>query len=416
MKWFKRFRNETKTISTLSTAAEIADFFGKVSVDSEKLNSATYYACMKIRCDSVAKLPLKVMEQDGDSTRTATAHPLYKLLHDRPNPYMTSHDFLWLTEYYRLNYGNAFWYPRRNGAGDVEAIYVLPTPAVSILIDDAGISKQSDKVFYQYTDPKLGPMLLLNEDLLHFKNFAVDGIRGTGVAHYLMDIIQNEKYGARIQKNRSQNGLQDPIIVQYVGDLSEAIQGKIRKKFDGLGGAENAGRVIPIPPDFKVTQLETKLVNSQFFELQGLTAKHIANAFGVKAFQLNDLSNASYANIENQNRAYYSDTLINVLREYEQEMHYKLFSEKEQETYFCQFNADSFQRADPDTRYANYQRCITSGIMSPAEVRKLENLPHLEHTDDLLYGNGAVIKLSQIGSQYDAADAAKGGEETEQDV
>ncbi len=177
-----------------------------------------------------------------------------------------------------------------------------------------------------------------------------------------------------------------------------------------MGGAKNAGKVVPIPTEFKVEQLETKLVNSQFFQLQGLTTRHIANAFGVKGFQLNDMEKSTYNNIEQQNKAFYSDTLQNSLTTYEQEMNYKLLTTDEQEKkgYYWQFNVDSILRSDLTSRTTSYQAGINTGYMSIAEVRAKENLPYIEGTDQLIIGNGASIPLKDLGKQY-----MKGGGENE---
>lgn len=195
--------------------------------------------------------------------------------------------------------------------------------------------------------------------------------------------------------------MQDPIIVTYTGDLDNVRSQAIKKKFSSLGGAQNAGQVIPIPTDFKVQALETKLVNSQFFELNGLTTRHIANGFGVKSFQLNDMEKSTYANIENQNRAFYSDTMQNVITAYEQEMTYKLLPEYERrKDYDIKGNADVYLRADIAARYAAYKTGISGGFLKIAEARKMENLPYVEGTDNLIIGNGSSIPLEMLGEQY----------------
>ena len=193
------------------------------------------------------------------------------------------------------------------------------------------------------------------------------------------------------------SGLQDPIVVQYAGDLSESLSAKIKKKFASLGGAKNAGKVIPIPSEYKVNQLETKLVNSQFFELQGLTTRQIANAFGIKSFQLNDMEKSTYNNVEQQNRAFYSDTLQNVLTSYEQEMNYKLLSEGDRKNHYWKFNVDSVLRSDFASRIDGYSKSITNGIMTIAEAREKEDLPYKEGTDRLILGNGAAVFVDDIG-------------------
>ena len=156
-------------------------------------------------------------------------------------------------------------------------------------------------------------------------------------------------------------------------------------------------------------QLETKLVNSQFFQMQGLTTRHIANAFGVKSFQLNDMEKSTYNNIEQQNKAFYSDTLQNVLTTYEQELDYKAFRKDEKDAgYYTKFAVDSILRSDLATRYNSYATGISSGFQTIAEVRAKEDLPFVEGTDKLIIGNGASIPLADLGKQY-----TKGGGEGE---
>ena len=197
-------------------------------------------------------------------------------------------------------------------------------------------------------------------------------------------------------------------------DINREIREKIRRKFAELGGTKHVGDVIPISAEFKVSQLQTNLVNEQFFELQGLTTKHIANAFGVKSFQLNDLERSTYANIAEQNRDFYQSTLINVLSEYEQEIDCKLL--KLESRFFSRFNVDSLLRSTPLERSQQYESALRNSWMSVAEVRRMEQLPYVEGTDILICGNGASIPFKDLGKQYGAGDTeetgnGKGGEE-----
>ena len=402
---FKR-KNEvaTETISTNPTIEELNNFFGTSleEISNSKLTSATYYSCMLIRCNSIAKLSLKVKKDDEkEGTKVAKEDSLYQLFRYRPNPYTTPHDFLWATEFQRLEHGNAYWVCGTNKKGEITGLYLLDSSRVTIYYDEGCIIDGKHSVYYKYNDSKKGELYYTSDEICHFKNFSKNGIVGTGVKKYLSDIIENEQYSNKVLKGKYKNGMQDPIIVKYIGDLNEARQEKIKKKFNELGGAKNAGKVIPIPTDFDVTQLETKLVNSQFFQLQGLTTKQIANAFGVKGFQLNDLEKSSYNNMTEQNKAYYTETLQNVLTEYEQEIDYKLIPTfKKKEGYFVEFNVDTLLRSDIKTRYEAYSIAVNDGWRTREEVRNLEGLPYIEGTDILTVGNGACIPLKDLGKQY----------------
>ena len=408
MKLFKRqIKNEAQTY----TIQQLNEYFDNSEILSaigkSNLTAATYYACMLIRCNAIAKIPFKVYKQDGDGAKSAQ-HSINELLKFRPNPFTSAHAFLWATEFQRLEYGNAFWAYDFSG-GKITALYLLNSTAVEIVIDNTGLLDKPNSVYYLYNDSKKGQLIYPANRIVHFKNFSMNGLKGTPIKKYLYDVITQEKYAQKVVNEKYSKGLQDPIIVTYTGDLNEARSQAIKKKFANLGGAENAGKVVPIPTDFDVKQLETKLVNSQFFQLNGLTTRHIANSFGVKSFQLNDMEKSTYSNIEQQNRAFYSDTMQNVLTAYEQEMTYKLLSTADRNGgIFIKGNADVFLRSDIETRYRAYQTGINGGFLQIAEARKKEDLPFVPGTDRLIIGNGASIPLEDLGKQY-----VKGGENNE---
>lgn len=403
MRFLSKKRKALQNSTDLSDINQrLAEIFGvDISrVPIEALKSTTYFACMQIRCNAIAKIPIKVMRfKDGSST-TAVRHPLYNLLKCRPNPYMTPHDFLWATEFQRIEYGNAYWV-KTTSKGKLTGLYLLNSPSVNVIYDDACILSNSASVYYIYNDSQKGEIVYTSDDIVHFKSFPKNGIIGQPIKKYILEVVDSEKYGRNVIKEKSKSGLQDPIIVQYTGDLNKDKSKAIKKKFSNLGGAENAGKVVPIPTDFTVTQLETKLVNSQFFELQGLNTKQIANAFGVKSFQLNDLEKSTYNNVEQQNEAFYADTMQNVYTAYEQEINYKLFYDTEiKNGYYTKFNVDALLRSDIQKRYAAYAEGISSGFLQIAEAREKEDLKFIPGTDRLIIGNGASIPLSDLGKQY----------------
>lgn len=411
------FKNsaEINSISSGSSAEDIAEFFGWDDDlgGREALNAATYYACMQIRCNAFAKLPIKIKQFQGRGSVTIRDSVLNELMQTRPNRFMSAHDLKFATEFQRIEFGDSFWYMDYNGHGQLRGLYLLDSRRMQIYIDDVGMIGEKNAVYYLYADAKHGEMVFSEEEICHFKNFSKNGIVGTPLRKYIFDCIDSELYANKMLKEKYKSGLQNPIIVQYIGELNEVREKKIQKKFEKLGGAKHAGMVVPIPPDFKIDQLETKLVNNQFFELQGLNARNIANAFGVKSFQLNDMERSTYANIETQNRAFYTDTLLNVLTVYEQEMDWKLLSSSQRaDGWYFKINVDAILRSDNKARAEQHQIEIASGILTPAEARELEDRPYIPGTDILIYGNGASLPLDQLGKQYDS-DAPKGGDDNE---
>lgn len=105
------------------------------------------YACVRILSESIAGLPVHIYKYkytDSGSKEKAIKHPLYRLIHDEPNPEMTSFVFRETLMTHLLLYGNAYAQIIRNGKGEVIALYPLMANRMSVDRDDKG------HLYYQY--------------------------------------------------------------------------------------------------------------------------------------------------------------------------------------------------------------------------------------------------------------------------
>ena len=103
---------------------------GRPVTPSTAMQSTAVYACVRILSESVAVLPLHLYryKQDGDKEK-APQHPLYRVLHDEPNPEMTSFVFRETLMSHLLLYGNAYAQIIRDGRGQVLYLYPLLLPS-----------------------------------------------------------------------------------------------------------------------------------------------------------------------------------------------------------------------------------------------------------------------------------------------
>lgn len=108
-------RNDAEVLKELGWARsedvgweDLAKFWGLDPDDRGAMNEATYYTCVKILCETMGKLPLRLMQWESNGgVRTARDHPYYNVLAVRPNPYCTASSFWSRVEYDRINHGNA---------------------------------------------------------------------------------------------------------------------------------------------------------------------------------------------------------------------------------------------------------------------------------------------------------------------
>ena len=201
-----------------------------------------------------------------------------------------------------------------------------------------------------------------------------------------------------------ENGMTAKAVLQYTGDLSDknvqTLLGGIAAYASGKIQGKGVENLIPIPIGFSLTPLNIKLADSQFLEVKQYSALQIASAFGVKPYQVGDYTKSSYASAEAQQLSFLVDTLLYNVKQYEEEIGYKLLTEQEEaEGYHAKFNVGVLLRADQQTQITTLSTAVSSFLMTPNEARERLDLPAKEGGDQLL-GNGSSIPVQYTGAQY----------------
>lgn len=374
------------------------------------LRESTVYACVRILSETVAKLPLKIYRDDSGITK-ATDHYLYRALKLRPNPLMSTTDFLRCMEVQRNLYGNAYAniesYKRGPQKGQIKALWPMDAAQVTVNVDES-----RSRLAYVVRLDDGSERKLAADEVLHIKHLTLNGLVGVPPLEYLKTTVQNAGQGASYINKFFKQGLQAKGLVQYVGDLNPDAEKVFREKFEQMSsGLSNAHRIALMPIGYKFEPISLSLTDAQFLENTQLTIRQIAAAFGVKMHQLNELERATYANISEQQRQFYVDTMMSILTAYEQELTYKLFLESElAEGYYVRFQVDALTRADIKTRYEAYRTGIQAGFLMPNEVRAWEELPAAEGGDQLLV-NGTMTPIEEAGAAYGGDDRSEQSQE-----
>lgn len=363
----------------------------------KSLKEATVYVCIKILSETLGKLPLKIYQSDAEGHRKPTSHYLLPLLKIRPNPYMTAFTFWSCLETQRNLYGNAYAWMDVGQDGRVRGFYPLDSRRMQIYVDDIGLLSSSQSVWYVYTDNLGNQYKIVADELLHFKGLTTNGLVGLSVIEQLRSTIENSKASAQFLNNSYKKGMSVSGVLQYVGDLDEKGQQKTRDKFEHMAtGLINANRIAVMPLGMQFQPLQLKMTDAQFLENTRFTVQQLTAAFGIKPHQVNDLTKASYASVSESNREFYTDTVMAILTNYEQEITYKAFLPSEQQAgLYVKFNADVILRGDPEKRYSMYKDAVQNMLKTPNECRALEEDPAMDG-GDILYGNAALAPATLL--------------------
>lgn len=394
---------------------ELMEWLG-ISSRSKRLTSeATYFTCLKMLSETLGKMPIKYYQETDNGIIKAKSNDLHKLLSKRPNKIMTPSIFWATVENNRNHYGNAYVWIRRifkrnkfGGRERIESLWVMPSSDVQVIIDDKGCYGDKGDIWYVYTDKTSGEQHIYpSKDVMHFKtSFSFDGITGLSVRDILKSTLEGGLESQNFMNNLYKGGLTARMALQYTGDLDPKLEKALLAKFEKYAnGADNAGKIVPVPIGMQLQPLNVKLTDAQFFELKKYSALQIAGAMGIKPNQINDYEKSSYSNSESQQLSFYVDTELFIIKQYEEEINYKGQSEEEIEAgFYHKFNEKVILRADSKTQSETLTKYVNSGIYKSNEARRYLDMPE-DPDGDLLMCNGNFIPLRDVGKQY-----SKGGE------
>lgn len=395
--------------SASSEWAELNELYKFLGIDPDKTgdatSEATYYACLKVLTEAIGKLPLKIQQfTEKGGIRIAREHPYYRMLNERPNRYMTASSFWGTCEQFRDDRGNAYvWIDTRNP--NQPQLWHLDPANVQVIYDDAmKLSNSTADVYYRYT---VGgdSVVFSSEEVLHFKShYTKDGITGISVREQLSATLRGNIKAQEFINKTIESGMTAKSVLNYTGSLNDAnvqaLVKEVTKYAKGEMKDKGIENIVPMPVGFSLTPLNLKLADSQFLELRQYSALQIASAFGVKPYQVGDYTKSSYASAEAQQLSFLVDTLLFIVKQYEEELTYKLLTDDEVANgYHIKFNVAVILRADQKTQIETIRSAVSGFLMTPNEGRERLDLPAVEGGDQLI-GNGSTIPITAVGAQW----------------
>lgn len=401
---------------------------GKYVTERSAMQMTAVCCCVRILSEAVASLPLQFYRYTDDGGKEkAVEHPLYFLLHDEPNPEMTSFIFRETLMTHLLLYGNAYSQIIRNGKGEVVALYPLMPDWMTVDRDDHG------RLYYEYTvydsddvagrkgTDKTGKTVRLKPyDVLHIPGLGFDGLVGyspIAMAKNAIGLaIATEEYGSKFFAN----GAAPSGVLEHPGTIKDP--SRVRESWQNtFGGSGNANKVAVLEEGMKYTPISISPEQAQFLETRKFQIDEIARIFRVPPHMIGDLEKSSFNNIEQQSLEFVKYTLDPWVSRWEQAMVRALLTPEEKRKYFFKFNVDGLLRGDYQSRMNGYATARQNGWMSANDIRELENLDRIpaEQGGDLYLINGNMTKLEDAGifagGNDESAEESAGGDQGQED-
>ena len=375
---------------------------GKPVNERTAMQTTAVYACVRILAEAVASLPLHVYEyQDDGGKKLVHDHPLYYLLHDEPNPEMTSFVFRETLMSHLLIWGNAYAQIIRNGAGRVLGLYPLLPDKMEVQRDDKGniyyvYSRNSDEnpMFKEY-----GNIKLKAEDVLHIPGLGFDGLIGYSPIAMAKNAVGMtlacEEYGASFFANGANPG----GVLEHPGVLKDP--SKVRESWNSVyRGVSNAHKIAVLEEGMKYQQIGIPPEEAQFLETRKFQINEIARLYRIPPHMVGDLDKSSFSNIEQQSLEFVKYTLDPWVIRWEQSLQRSLLLPGEKGKYFIKLNVDGLLRGDYQSRMNGYAVGRQNGWFSANDIREMENMNPIpdEEGGNLYLINGAMTKLADAGA------------------
>lgn len=340
---------------------------------------AAVYSCVKVLSESVASLPLPLYRRlPGGGKERATNHPLYKILHLKPNRFMTSVEWREMMMGHLCLRGNAYNQILRDQANRVIELIPLNPVYMKPYIDG------SQELRYKYTPFNGKERDFPKNEILHIKGLSSDGLVGESpisVAREVFGIaLATQLHGAKSYSN----GASIRGVLEMTGHIEDDEKfEEIRKQWSELyEGPENTAKTAILEDGLTWKAISMSLRDAQYVEMFKLNIEEVARIFTMPPHKIGHLEHATFSNIEWQGLAYVTDTLLPWVRRFEQAIQVSVLEESEE--YFVEFLFDGLLRGDAQSRNNAYSVAVTNGWMTRNEVRKLENMNPEKGLDDFL--------------------------------
>jgi HK97 family phage portal protein len=340
------------------------------------------------------------------------------LLHDQPNPEMTSFVFRETLMAHLLIYGNAYAQIIRNGRGDVIGLYPLMPDKVRVDRDDRG------RLIYRYSrydehNPNFkqqGEIILPMEQVLHIPGLGFDGLVGYSPIAMAKNAIglavACDEYGASFFAN----GAAPSAVLEHPGIIKNPE--RVREAWQRAYGSSNAHKTAILEEGMKYTPISIPNNEAQFLETRKFQIEEIARLYRVPLHMIGDLDHATFSNIEHLSLEFVKYTLDPWVVRWEQSIMRRLLSPEEKRTYYVKFNLDGLLRGDYQSRMNGYAIGRQNGWMSANDIRELENLDRIpaEEGGDLYLINGNMLPLKDAGAFANTDEGKEDNTDEKQEV
>src|SRR5690606_20788671 len=323
-------------------------------------------------------LPLHLYKPlPGGGRERVAGHPLSIALNDVANPEMSAAAARSAVVLNALVHGDGYAEIERDQVGRVKDLWPLPSSAVAPQRTPDG------RLVYVVTQPDGGQVTLSPRDMVHVRFTSLDGVRGRGLVEDGRDALSLLIAVEQFAGSFFSNGAAISGVLKHPKVLGAEGQKTLRQSIDASHrGVGNAHRFLILEEGMEYQRTGAAPEEAEMNDLRLFQVAEVSRLTGVPLSRLSSPGDVNRATAREESGAYHTFTLRPMLVAIEQELTFKCLSSGDRTAgFFVEHLPDAILRSDPKERAEVYATALSSGWMSPNEVRQLENRPPIADGD-----------------------------------
>ncbi len=341
--------------------------------------SGAVHAAVRVRSEAVARPDLVVLAQAPGSHGTvrwqpaSADEPLVRLL-ARPNAFWTTGELLRATETYLLLWGSAFWGIERDEQGAVSELWPLRPDRMRVLPDQRSYIRG---FVYEYNGPRVG---YLPDEIVWFRHFnpldEFAGLSSVAPARLSIDMASEATtFNRNFFANSATPG--DLAITSEQTPSEEEVAEFYDRWESRFRGSKRSHRPLLLSSGMDVKRLGLSQRDMEFVEGLRWSLEEVARVFGVPKAFLADLKEATFANINAEERFFWRNTIVPELRLLADELNRSLVPHfAPGGSLRVEFDLGSVEalQEDEGQRVDRLVKLLNAGVLTVDEVREREKL------------------------------------------
>lgn len=351
-----------------------ANYGGFEITPNNGLNLPAFFQCVALISSSIASLPIMVKKKTGSGkTNVMKNHPVNLLFNDKMN-HVAKYNMMKNIITNIIMRGNAFIFIERAADGTPVKLRYLESGDVSIQYD-----KFKDELYYIVTS--LNKKKVLPKDILHFKQFSWDGIKGVSVLAFAARSLGI--YGATEDqaKNFFKNGCNLDGIIKVHNQVSKEQREQILNSWtQSYSHAGNKIAVLPGNMDWQSVSINAE--DAQLLQSREYSAADICRFLNINPAMIGIKGYNGYSTFEDNQNEFLVRTLTPYLISIEEEFARKLLTEEEKNVKVI-LDTTEMLRTNKQAQASYFATLLDKGVLSVNEVRESLGYNKVENGDRL---------------------------------